>query len=57
MKVEITLTWSKLIAGIILILSFTLDLIGSREGIVFMFSLPIVAGLIAGKQINDRLKK
>jgi len=56
MKFAITLTWSKLTAGVIILCSFTLDLI-SGNNTVFMFSIPFAVALITGKQIVDANKK
>lgn len=51
-KVNIELTWSKIIALLILIFAVYLD--SKSNGIaVFMFSIPFVVVLITGKQLND----
>ena len=56
-KSEITLTWSKIVALVMLILAFILDLKFTKGGTVTMFTIPFAVGLITGKQINDRLSK
>lgn len=56
MRFDITLTWSKGVALVMLIMAFVLDLI-YKSGTVFMFSLPFVVFLITGKQWNDRKKE
>jgi len=55
-SVSVYLTWSKLIAFIILILAFILDYANNKAGTVFMFSIPFVVFLISGKQYFDRGK-
>ena len=49
MKFNIELTWSKIIALIVLILSYDL---GAN---LFMYALPFVVFLITGKQVKDAL--
>jgi len=56
MKFDITLTWSKAVAFIIVVLAFILDLLADKSGTVFMFSLPFVVFLITGKQLIDKKK-
>lgn len=48
--VRIYLTWSKLMALILLILGFTMDLLNDRSGAVFMFCVPFFAAMITGRQ-------
>ena len=55
MKFEITLTWSKIMAFLILGSAVTLDILGKTNA-AFQFSLPFVVFLISGKQFFD-LKK
>ena len=55
-KVSIFLTWSKIMAFIILILAFVLDIHTHKDGAVFMFSVPFVVFLITGKQFFDKDK-
>ena len=55
-KVSIFLTWSKIMAFIILILAFVLDIHTDKDGTVFMFSVPFVVFLITGKQFFDKNK-
>lgn len=56
MKIQISiyLTWSKIMALVILILSFVLDWYNDKGGTVFMFAIPFVVFLITGKQFFDR---
>lgn len=53
MKSEIILSWSKLVAVLIIALAFVIDLMNSTPGTVFMFSLPFAVFLITGKQFFD----
>ena len=53
MKINITLTWSKIVALIILLCAVCIEMKNALGGTVFMFSLPFVVGLITGKQIID----
>ena len=55
MKFKIELSWSKLVALIVLIMAFVLDL-NTDGNAVFMFALPFAVVLITGKQLID-LKK
>jgi hypothetical protein len=52
-----TVTFSKFIALMILILSFVMDYHNNKGGTVFMFSLPFVVFLVTGKQIIDYKQK
>jgi len=52
MKFNITLTWSKSIALIIVIMAFVLD-IRSGGSTATMYALPFVVVLITGKQVID----
>ena len=54
-KVNIELSWSKLIALLIIILAFILELLDKSSG-VFFAALPTAAGLILGKQYYDKNK-
>ena len=54
MKVNIELTWSKIVALIVLGCAFYLDL--KTKGNVFSFALPFVVFLITGKQFIDYKK-
>jgi len=56
MKSEITLTWSKLVAVLIILLATAIDLKMKLNGTVFMFSIPFVVFLITGKQFLDMKK-
>jgi len=54
MKINIELTWSKLVAVAVLVLAFILELKTEGTGFtVFQYSLPFVVFLITGKQIID----
>ena len=59
MKIQISiyLTWSKIMALVILILSFVLDWCNDKGGTVLMFAIPFVVFLITGKQYFDRGKE
>lgn len=57
MKFNIELTWSKIVALVVLGLAFTVDLTNSLPGTVFMFSLPFAVFLITGKQFFDHRKE
>ena len=56
MKFNITLTWSKLVAVLILVLAFLIDKENGSSGTVFMFSLPFVMVMILGKQGIDAVR-
>lgn len=53
MKFDITLSWSKIMATVIVVLAAWIDLKAGQNGTVFMFSLPFVVALITGKQLID----
>ena len=55
MKFEITLTWSKIVAVLILGSAVALDVLGKTNA-AFQFSLPFVVFLITGKQFLDKKK-
>lgn len=55
-KVYLNITMSKIMAYLILILAFIMDLLNDREGTVFMFAIPFVSALIVGKQYIERNK-
>ena len=56
MKCAIILTWSKIVAVLILGCAVWLDL--ENEGIqAFMFAIPFIVFLITGKQFLDKGKK
>jgi len=56
MKFAITLTWSKIVALLILICALILDLKTGTGATAFMFSLPFIVVLITGKQFIDNKK-
>ena len=51
-----TITWSKVVAVLVLVLAFLLDLKTESGGTVFMFAIPFVVFLITGKQLIDSRK-
>lgn len=53
-KFAVTLTWSKIMALVIITLAFTMDILADKGGTVFMFALPFVVFLITGKQVIDK---
>ncbi len=56
MKFNILLSWSKIVAVLILVCAVYLDI--NNEGIqAFMFAIPFVVFLITGKQFLDGRKK
>jgi len=54
-KLLVNLTWSKIMAFVLLGCSFTLDLINGGAT-AFMFTVPFVSALILGKQFFDKNK-
>ena len=54
MKFKIELTWSKIVAVLVLASALYLDLTNMSN--VFSYSLPFVAFLITGKQFIDHKK-
>jgi len=54
-KLFLTLTWSKIMAFVLLGCSLGLDLINGGAT-AFMFTVPFVSALILGKQYFDRNK-
>jgi hypothetical protein len=52
-EVSIRLTWSKVMAFLILACSMTLDIVVEKSASTFFIAAPIAAGLIAGKQYFD----
>ena len=53
-KVFINITLSKVMAFLILLLAFLMDLLNDRAGTVFMFAVPFVVALILNKQWADK---
>lgn len=49
MKFNINLTWSKVMALLILIAAVAIDYLNTTNG-TFMFALPFIVALILGKQ-------
>ena len=54
---KVELSWSKIMALVIIVLAFVMDYMCDKQGQVFMFALPFVVFLITGKQINDAVKE
>jgi len=57
MKIKIELTWSKIVALLVIGLAFAVDIMNDLPGTVFMFSLPFAVFLITGKQFFDHRKE
>ena len=57
MKFSITMTWSKIVALIVLGCAVTLDVMFTKASTTFMFAMPFIVFLITGKQYFDRNKK
>ena len=56
MKFEISLTWSKIMALLVLVYAFLMD--KQIEGhAALIYSLPFIVFLITGKQVLDSRKK
>lgn len=55
-KLLVTLTWSKIMAFLLIGLAFGLD-IKNGGTTAFMFTVPFVSALILGKQYLDKGKK
>ena len=53
-NISINITLSKVMAFLMLVLAFVIDLLSDKAGTVFMFAIPFVAAMIANKQYNDR---
>ena len=56
MKVSIILTWSKIVATLILAGAIYLDVKNGNGATAFMYSLPFIVFLITGKQYLDKSK-
>ena len=57
MKFNIELTWSKLVALVVIGCAVYIDARNGLPGTVFMFSLPFAVFLITGKQFFDNREK
>ena len=57
MKFNIELSWSKLIALVVIGCAVYIDARNGLPGTVFMFSLPFAVFLITGKQFFDHRKE
>jgi len=53
-EVKVEISFSKIMALLVLVGAFTLDVLNDRNGTVFMFSLPFVVTLISWKQYLDK---
>jgi len=56
MKIQITLTWSKLVAVLVLGSAVYLDVKTGSGASAFMYALPFIVFLITGKQYLDKNK-
>ena len=56
MKLAITLTWSKIMALLVLVSSVGLDIYLKTDGKLFMYGLPFVSVMIGIKQVFDKDK-
>ena len=56
-RVRLDITMSKVMAYLMLIMAFIMDVLSDRQGTVFMFSVPFVVFLITGKQYFDSKTK
>ncbi len=57
MKFNIELSWSKLVALVVVGCAVYIDARNGLPGTVFMFSLPFAVFLITGKQFFDNREK
>ena len=55
-NVNIEVTSSKMMAYLMLIMSFVLDMLNDKSGTIFMFAIPFVVFLVTGKQYIDMKK-
>ena len=56
MKFKIEITWSKIMA-LVLLLAVTFLVWITKDTSIFTFSVPFMVTLIVGKQITDTIKK
>ena len=56
MKSEIVLTWSKIMA-LVLLMAVTFLVWITKDTSIFTFSIPFIVVLITGKQITDKFAK
>ena len=56
-QLAMTITFSKAMAFIIVVLSFLMDFLNDKGGTVFMFAIPFAVFLITGKQAIDWKKE
>ena len=54
MKFNIILSWSKIMALVVIGLATWIDIKSGTHGTVFMFAIPFVVFLITGKQYLDK---
>ena len=52
-----TITFSKLMSFVVIMLAFLMDFLNDKGGTVFMFAIPFVVFLITGKQAIDWRKE
>jgi len=55
MKFDITMTWSKIMA-LVLLIAVTFLVYATKDTSIFTYSIPFIVVLITGKQINDTIK-
>jgi uncharacterized membrane protein (DUF485 family) len=55
--IAMTITFSKVMALLIIVLSFLMDFLNDKGGTVFMFAIPFAVFLITGKQAIDWKKE
>ena len=48
-----TITFSKAMAFLIIVMSFLMDFLNDKGGTVFMYAIPFAVFLITGKQVID----
>ncbi len=56
MKINITLTLSKIMAFVLLFSALALDFITTKSASTFMYAVPFVCSLVLGKQAFDHFK-
>ena len=56
-NIAMTITYSKAIAFLIIVLAFLMDFLNDKGGTVFMFAIPFAVFLITGKQAIDWKKE
>ena len=56
-NIAMTITYSKAIAFLIIVLAFLMDFLNDKGGTVLMFAIPFAVFLITGKQAIDWKKE